>query len=143
VKTLQQIFDIVIVALRAQGCPSYRLPISVSPQKPIAGCLYRGPNGAKCAIGHLIRDEDYKPEFEMKGINADIRTALRKNGVNVFQNFELATAEELRTFEFLKKLQVAHDIFAGMSNEIWRDELEKRFNLIADDFNLIYTPPAA
>jgi hypothetical protein len=31
---------------------------------PTNGCLYRGPNGTKCAIGHLIRDRDYRPYFE-------------------------------------------------------------------------------
>ena len=25
------------------------------------GCVYRGPNGTKCAIGHLIPDEKYNP----------------------------------------------------------------------------------
>lgn len=28
------------------------------------GCLYRGPNGMKCAAGHLIPDEKYKPKIE-------------------------------------------------------------------------------
>ncbi len=27
-------------------------------------CLYRGPNGAKCAIGHLIPDNLYKSSFD-------------------------------------------------------------------------------
>lgn len=27
-------------------------------------CMYRGPNGLKCAIGHLIPDELYSPEME-------------------------------------------------------------------------------
>lgn len=29
-------------------------------------CQYRGPNGTKCAIGHLIPDEMYDPVFESK-----------------------------------------------------------------------------
>lgn len=27
-------------------------------------CLYRGPNGTKCAAGLFIKDEEYKPDFE-------------------------------------------------------------------------------
>lgn len=27
-------------------------------------CLYRGPNGLKCAIGCLISDKEYRHEFE-------------------------------------------------------------------------------
>jgi hypothetical protein len=26
--------------------------------------MYRGPNGLKCAVGHLISDDDYNPLFE-------------------------------------------------------------------------------
>lgn len=32
----------------------------------LTGCLYRGPDGRKCAAGHLIPDEDYRTEFEGK-----------------------------------------------------------------------------
>lgn len=28
-------------------------------------CLYRGPNGNKCAVGHLIPDDKYVPEMEV------------------------------------------------------------------------------
>jgi len=27
-------------------------------------CLYRGPNGLKCAIGHCIPDDEYRSSFE-------------------------------------------------------------------------------
>lgn len=27
-------------------------------------CLYRGPDGTKCAVGCLIADEDYRPAME-------------------------------------------------------------------------------
>ena len=33
------------------------------------GCLYRGPNGTKCAVGALIPDELYKEEIEGWNIN--------------------------------------------------------------------------
>lgn len=29
-------------------------------------CLYRSPDGFKCAAGCLIADDEYKPEFEQK-----------------------------------------------------------------------------
>lgn len=32
-------------------------------------CLYRGPNGKKCAVGMFMKDEDYKPKFEKVGVS--------------------------------------------------------------------------
>ncbi len=31
-------------------------------------CMYRGPNGLKCAVGYWIPDEDYKESLEKKSI---------------------------------------------------------------------------
>lgn len=30
-------------------------------------CMYRGPNGLKCVVGHMIPDEKYKASFESAG----------------------------------------------------------------------------
>lgn len=55
-KTPQETFDTVARALAAQGRPS------VSAETCL--CRYRGDNGTKCAVGHLIPDELYRPELE-------------------------------------------------------------------------------
>lgn len=55
--TNQETFDIVVTALRAQGRKSVDAH---------GGCMYRGPNGLKCAAGHLIPDSLYSPEMEHK-----------------------------------------------------------------------------
>lgn len=34
--------------------------------------MYRGPRGLKCAVGSLIRDEDYRPHFEDKPFREDL-----------------------------------------------------------------------
>ncbi len=45
----QRVFDIVLDHIRAQGKPAF-----------IKGtCLYRAPDGCKCAIGALIPDDSY------------------------------------------------------------------------------------
>lgn len=54
-KTRQKIFDIAYLGLASQNWE-----LSRTPQM----CMYRGPNGTKCAIGHCIPDELYEPEFE-------------------------------------------------------------------------------
>ncbi len=53
--TLQEIFDIVWVGLKSQGFK----------QSMVKGlCYYRGEGGKKCAMGHLISDEEYSSSME-------------------------------------------------------------------------------
>ena len=55
--TTQQVFDQVAVHLLTQNAQS----------KDSAGeCLYRGPNGLKCAAGCLIGDDEYQGAMENK-----------------------------------------------------------------------------
>jgi hypothetical protein len=54
----QEAFNTVAIALRKQRVASY---------SPSSGCVYRGPNGLKCAVGHLIPDSQYKKEMENVG----------------------------------------------------------------------------
>ena len=65
--TTQEAFNTMVKHLRAQGVPSidYRI-----------GCLYRGPNGLKCAVGCLISDEEYRPNMEMIKASVLIRDGL-------------------------------------------------------------------
>lgn len=51
----QAIFNEVVEHLIRQGCQSVRGDGS---------CMYRGPDGLKCAVGALIRDEEYAPWME-------------------------------------------------------------------------------
>lgn len=61
------------------------------------GCRYRGPNGLKCAVGHLIPDEIYKPEMEI-GI------------ASLYQeNLEITMLFKDVSLPMLRALQRAHD----------------------------------
>lgn len=53
--TAQQVFDIVLTGLRAQGKASV---------DPDGDCMYRGIGGCKCAAGMLIPDDVYDPKME-------------------------------------------------------------------------------
>lgn len=57
----QQIFDKVILGLMSQ-----EFELSWSDDQSC--CMYRGDNGAKCAVGHLIPDSLYDPEMERKDV---------------------------------------------------------------------------
>lgn len=51
----QEQFDTVLFGIRKQGGPS----------KDDSGtCRFRGVNGRKCALGHLISDDNYRPSYE-------------------------------------------------------------------------------
>lgn len=70
----QEAFDTAMEKLLAQGCVS---------ADEDGQCLYRNPNGNKCAIGHLIPDEFYDPLFEGRPA-FNVVEALEINGYKMF-----------------------------------------------------------
>jgi hypothetical protein len=86
-------------------------------------CVYRRADGRKCAVGCLIPDDAYMPEFDRVGYSpAQIKRAIP----------ELRSVSE----EFLVKAQNAHDERAFVSGEpdvsIFievLDSLARRYNL--------------
>lgn len=65
--TVQEVFNAAWQAFVVEG-----RPFAVSPDKNDDGvypCLYRGPNGTKCAIGLIIPDEEYDSSFENERAN--------------------------------------------------------------------------
>lgn len=59
--TAQQVFDQVAVHLLTQNAKSQVINAG-DPR-----CVYRGPNGALCAAGSLIADDEYHNDFEGVG----------------------------------------------------------------------------
>ena len=114
-RTAQEIFDVSTKALIEQGFPSY---------DPDYGgtCYYRGPNGTKCAIGHLIPDDKYDPDFEGQNATPEICRAAR---IEFLANTTLAGG-----------LQEAHDVWigalGGTNIPCWANRLRE----IAKDYNL-------
>ena len=58
--TAQEIFNRIAEHLRTQGRPAL---------DEAGDCVYRGPNGLRCAIGAIIPDYKYRRSFEHKTIN--------------------------------------------------------------------------
>ena len=58
--TEQEIFDKVVTHLFAQGKPAKDIDGE--------GCMYRAPDGCKCAVGCLIPDDIYHPRMEWNDI---------------------------------------------------------------------------
>lgn len=85
-KTRQETFDFVARALAKQGRPS----------RGVRGfCMYRGPEGLKCAAGFLIPDADYSSRFENLDVTATpVAKVLEAHGYDL---------------DLVKALQEAHD----------------------------------
>ena len=81
-----------------------------------AVCMYRGPKGLKCAIGHCIDDKYYQLSMESLEIG------------NLCNNYEgLFNSEQI---PFLKKLQETHD---------WSDspdDMKNKFYILATEYSL-------
>ncbi len=77
-KTRQEAFDTAAAHLLKQGERSSSC--EVYPTEDVQACLYRGPNGLKCAIGALISDEHYSPSLEGEGINDHVCAAIVASG---------------------------------------------------------------
>lgn len=107
----REIFDKVKAHLLSQGKRSYSTEIH--------NCAYRGPAGAKCAVGCLITDEAYSLGLENMNVNTDeVIRALSESGVDV---------GDLSTLAMLQQLQELHD---NEAVNAWGEklaEIERRY----------------
>jgi hypothetical protein len=111
-----------------RGPASYTKESNVTNNK----CLYRGPEGARCAAGLLIEDDEYREEFDCNenGTSMDANSVFRQiprlahlaNLVDPYDNF-------------LRRLQKAHDyaVIAGGDFHGW---VQRNLRKLAIDFNL-------
>ena len=96
--TAQEVFDFVVGKVLEQGCKSVHCETNFA----AVSCMYRGNNGNKCAFGHLIADEDYRPAME------------NKTALTVFRNYQIMLGWKLigenpAHLGLVMGLQQAHD----------------------------------
>jgi hypothetical protein len=95
----QKVVNFVSAKLKEQGCKSY----DIHNELYMNCCLYR--NGKlKCAIGHLIIDEEYSKELENFNVN-EILNKISKS-LKPFMDDELLSHKD---GIFLSLLQRCHD----------------------------------
>ena len=109
----QKTFDTMVDHLYKQGGPAIN---------DIGGCLYRGPNGSKCAIGCLIPDEEYKDSMEGKSVN--------------YLNIDF---DNLKTKSVCYSMQIVHDEFS-LFNSTWTQYLNEKIAMVAFNNELEFTP---
>lgn len=127
--THQEIFDKVLTHLRAQGVAA------------TGGfqCTYRQttPEGKTlmCAVGCLIKDEFYNPDFEGKTPNdPNVNWAIAQS-LGIEEGFT-----HYSTTNLLCDLQDAHDHELDMEGvDAWEQQMQR----IAEEYELTYTPGVA
>jgi len=88
--TNQELFDFVVSSVIKQGGPSVALTNGQ------IECLYRSPEGRKCAVGFLIPDDKYTPACE-----SHLPRWLRRKGfIENISDYQL---------NMIDRLQYAHD----------------------------------
>ena len=108
--TNQEAFTTMVQHLRKQGCKSQ--------DEQHQTCLYRGPNGLKCAVGALIPDEEYREEWDEKGYQVNKLHCASLHGLDP---------------SMLRTMQTIHD---QVSVGRWEEE----FNSVAFIFGLRLPP---
>lgn len=132
--TNQELFDFVTTAIIEQGKPSAKLVNQIIGDDDSylqVYCLYRSDAG-KCAAGHIIPDDRYKPEME------DVTAhSLFSNGLS-----DLLPDDD-KALELLCCLQNCHDGAAnkarssdGFDNAMFLESVMQSFRETAVDFSL-------
>ena len=115
----QEVFDIVVNHLFTQGRPAY---------DGVQGCMYRAPDGLRCAVGVLIPDDLYDPEFETNSSDKVIHD-LFKSGLADWREHE----------KLLLALQDTHDNSLRTSAyDFYTSALRKQLLKVAAKFSLEY-----
>lgn len=123
--TLQEVFTKAVVGFRAQGYVR---------SEGRGTCLYRGPAGTKCLIGHVIPDAKYDPKWDSPDSEQSGGVAACMGDPNFSSMFATDSAP-------LAELQLIHD--TGYTIEQYNEEskanhYEALFRKYAAKHNLVY-----
>lgn len=128
---MQKLFSMSVRGLAAQGWKQAVDMVRRHGQEK-ASCVLRAPDGTKCAIGHLISDEVYKPQLETLQLSSTemIQAIEKSTGVAV----RPAVRQRVRTL--LIEMQCAHDYHHDFIEGRLVISMEQRFEHVARVFRL-------
>lgn len=117
----QKAFTTALEGVRQQRKPSM--------DTAAGSCMYRSYDGAKCGVGHLIPDDQYRQLMEFGSI--------RQRKDLIFPVIG-ATEDDL---DFLVSLQRAHDSAAVTHNNLkpFLTRFNDKMKIVADLYDLEYT----
>ena len=121
----QATFNRIVSHLRRQGTKAESRELTTQ----VIACMYRTPDGRRCAVGCLIPDNRYDPAFEQTGVGGmNEADGERDNDVTLLM---LELGHDL---ELLIDFQAIHD--TRTVNQ-WEPEFQK----LAERRGLKYKPP--
>lgn len=109
--TRQEQFTRAYLGLAKQGFAR-----SSTSKHATATCLYRGPEGRKCAVGHLIDDDEFIENTNSMGVYGLIQDMCCREDVHMYTYGR-------KEINFLSDLQTVHD--SGFTPEKMQAELSK------------------
>lgn len=127
--TKQETFDIIVNHLRKQSKKSEHW----NDYHEFTECLYRGPDGLKCAVGCLIPDENYSEDMEGTGIQTELNLIKYNMAPSKVDRILMNLGHDI---DLCSDLQAVHD-WCGV--EDWEGHLER----VAINHSLIYTNPGS
>lgn len=120
----QQLFDRAVAGLARQG-------FQQSFDEAQDTCAYRGSEGMRCAMGHVLPDDKYQPEFEGKNAKDLMisHTVGDEPELTVYDLLQVPVSEarqvdEHEIIDFLYELQQCHDSHLSMSAGGMRRQLQ-------------------
>jgi hypothetical protein len=117
--SIQEMFDIIYRHFVInKNPPSY--------DKETQRCMYRSPNGGKCAVGLFIPDNEYKPEMDSDFWGINVRR------LNVRFKLLISDANE----DFLKKMQDIHDFKSNDTQDVFYQYVKDQMEEYARDHGL-------
>jgi len=139
----QQLFDQAVNGIRAQGRRSVGTNGSGGPM-----CAYRGPDGCKCAAGHLISDADYSPAMENSQVDTicneaefNDRPSICVIGRHLYLVQALQNAHDTaaKTDWYVQLTSLSPSLVLNKLPPARQEELvEEAFAIVAEDFGLRY-----
>lgn len=135
--TQQEAFDYVWTKLIEQGAPS-----ALTDKFGFVSCKYRDPKGNRCAIGHLIADEDYISDWEGTGPIPVVKHIALHRGVDFkdVPHLEINPVNESLSAAFYTELQRCHDLaartFVVKGKEAYLKALKENMKRLASSYDL-------
>lgn len=93
-------------------------------------CMYRGPEGTKCAVGWIIPDDRYNTLFEGKTL---FKGAAGMSSITVVGEFLLTLGYTEKQLILLERIQRKHDTASGLP---FRKHIHEQFTRICREFKI-------
>lgn len=118
--TQQELFDKIATHLLAQNKKS-EADEAIDLEDALFSCLYRGPNGTKCAVGCIIPDDEYQESWEGMSVSWIIDSRLSPTLMQYKEHLSM-----------LSYLQSIHDNYKP---DVWRKVLKEAATFWKLDWN--------